>query len=147
MSSMQSGVEATLASQAFRFDVLRESIGWSGPKRTHVIEAGSVAAFRDAIGEPASDVVPPTFLACLIDTPPLLPEAAQYGSGWLNGGDRFRYFSGLHAGQTVTSQMRLTGAVEKLGSSGPMAILTFFTSFVGGDGTLVAEHTGTRIRR
>jgi hypothetical protein len=130
----------------FRFDALRAAIGWSGPQRTHVIEAGRIAAFRDAIGDNGV-TVPPTFLACLIDTPPLLPEASLYGSGWLNGGDRFRYVSAVRVGQTVTSQMRFTDAVEKRGSSGPMAILTFITTFAADDGSTLVEHTGTRIRR
>lgn len=131
----------------FRFDALRAAIGWTGPQRTHVIEACQVAAFRDAIGESTADAVPPTFLACLIDTPPLLPEASLYGSGWLNGGDRFRYVFPVRVSQQVTSQMRFTAAVEKRGATGPMAILTFVTTFASDDRRTLVEHTGTRIRR
>lgn len=147
MSSTQVGAVDTDGSQSAGFDVLRKALGWVGPRRSHVIEAGRVAAFCDAIGESDDEVVPPTFLACLIDTPPLLPAAASYGSGWLNGGDRFRYVAPVRAGQTVSSQMRFVDAVEKQGSTGPMAILTFVTSFTSDDGSLLVEHTGTRIRR
>jgi MaoC dehydratase-like protein len=147
MSSPQAGPASAQQLPQFRLDALQAAVGWTGPQRTHVIEVGRLAAFRDAIGDSVGDGVPPTFLACLVDTPPLLPEASLYGSGWLNGGDHFRYVSPIRVGETVVSQMRFTGAVEKQGSIGPIAILTFITTFVGGDGSILAEHVGTRIRR
>ncbi len=58
-----------------------------------------------------------------------------------------RYLSAVRIGQTMTSQMCFAAPVEKQGSSGPMAVLTLVTSFVNAQGEVLAEHTGTRIRR
>jgi hypothetical protein len=128
-------------------EALQEAIGWTGPAREDVIERRHLRAFRHAIGEEPDGEVPPTFTACFLDEPPSLPAARSYGSGWLNGGDRFEYHAPLRPGDVLRSQPRFTAVVEKRGSSGPMALLTFETDFRRPDGELVIRHLGTRIRK
>ncbi|GAA3538302.1 hypothetical protein GCM10022419_017850 [Nonomuraea rosea] len=127
-------------------ETLQEAVGWTGPPREDVVERRHLDFYRHAVGDTGSGV-PPTFTACFLDEPPSLPAASSYGSGWLNGGDRFEYHAPLRAGDVIVSQPRFTGVVEKNGSAGPMAILTFETEFRRPDGELVVRHIGTRIRK
>ncbi|SEG34592.1 N-terminal half of MaoC dehydratase [Nonomuraea solani] len=127
-------------------EVLQEAVGWAGPLREDVVERRHLDFYRHAVGD-TSDEVPPTFTACFLDEPPSLPAAASYGSGWLNGGDRFEYHAPLRAGDVLVSRPRFTGVVEKSGKAGPMALLTFETEFRRPDGELVVKHVGTRIRK
>ncbi|MEV0613228.1 MaoC family dehydratase N-terminal domain-containing protein [Nonomuraea sp. NPDC050404] len=127
-------------------EVLQEAVGWTGPAREDVVERRHLDFYRHAIGD-TSDEVPPTFTACFLDEPPSLPAAGSYGSGWLNGGDRFEYHAPLRVGDVLLSRSRFTGVVEKSGKSGTMALLTFETEFRRPDGELVVKHIGTRIRK
>ncbi|MEU6710312.1 MaoC family dehydratase N-terminal domain-containing protein [Nonomuraea sp. NPDC046802] len=127
-------------------EALREAVGWAGPPREDVVERRHLANYLRAIGDDR-DEVPPTFTACFLDEPPSLPAAASYGSGWLNGGDRFEYHAPLRVGDVIVSRPRFTGVVEKHGKAGPMALLTFETEFRRPDGELVVRHIGTRIRK
>jgi hypothetical protein len=130
---------------------LEAAIGWEGPERVDTVERRHLADFLAAIGEadPAGvdDEVPPSFVACFLDEPPALEPARHYGNGWLNGGDRFDYLAPAHLGDTLRSRAIFTAIVEKTGSSGKMAVLTFVTDFRLPDGTVAVRHTGTRIRR
>ncbi|MEV0381001.1 MaoC family dehydratase N-terminal domain-containing protein [Nonomuraea sp. NPDC050643] len=131
-------------------EALQEAVGWTGPLREDVVERRHLDFYRRAVGDTASSsdsVVPPTFTACFLDEPPSLPAAASYGSGWLNGGDRFEYHAPLRAGDVLVSRPRFTGVVEKSGKAGTMALLTFETEFRRPDGELVVKHVGTRIRK
>jgi hypothetical protein len=133
-------------------EALQEAVGWTGPLREDVVERRHLAFFLHAIGA-SGDIgavgheVPPTFTACFLDEPPPLPAAASYGSGWLNGGDRFEYHAPLRVGDVIVSRPRFTGVVEKSGSAGPFALLTFETEFRRPDGELVVRHIGSRIRK
>src|SRR5882762_9714714 len=73
---------------------LRARIGTPGPPTTTVVEAGHLKRFAEAIGDSYPrwlTEVPPTFLVALAPVTAHLPEAAEYGKGWLNGGNRFEY--------------------------------------------------------
>lgn len=137
---MRSGIEA-----------LRAALGWEGRERVDVVERRHLSDFLAAIDEddPGSvhDEVPLTYLASLVDEPPSLPAAAQYGAGWLNGGDRFECPIPVRLGDTLRSRTRFVDVTEKTGRSGAMAILTFVTEFTHADGTVAARHVATRIRR
>lgn len=130
---------------------LVEAIGREGPERVDVVERRHLADFLAAVDEEApgsiDDEVPPTFLACFLDEPPSLPEAWEYGAGWLNGGDRFEYVQPVHVGDTLRSRITLTDVQEKHGRTGTLAILTFVTEFRLPDGSVAMRHVGTRIRR
>ncbi|MCF6474434.1 MaoC family dehydratase [Nonomuraea sp. MG754425] len=127
-------------------ELLREAVGWAGPEREDVVERRHLDFYRHAVGDTSSEI-PPTFTACFLDEPPSLPAAGSYGSGWLNGGDRFEYHAPLRVGDVLVSRPRFTGVVEKSGRAGPMALLTFETEFRRPDGELVVRHIGTRIRK
>jgi hypothetical protein len=130
--------------EAFRR--LEAAVGWEGPERVDTVERRHLSDFLAAVGESGPEV-PPTFLACFLDEPPVLPPAVEYGEGWLNGGDRFEYLEPVHVGDTLHSRAVLTGVVEKTGRAGAMAILTFVTDFRLPSGAVAVRHTGTRIRR
>ncbi|MFI7633516.1 MaoC family dehydratase N-terminal domain-containing protein [Nonomuraea sp. NPDC049400] len=139
-------------------EALQEAVGWTGPLREDVVERRHLVFFLHAIGATgdfgaSGDLgasgyeVPPTFTACFLDEPPSLPAAASYGSGWLNGGDRFEYHAPLRVGDVIVSRPRFTGVVEKSGSAGSFALLTFETEFRRPGGELVVRHIGSRIRK
>lgn len=133
------------------FQRLADAVGWVGAERVDTIERRHLADFLAAVCEddPGSvdDEVPPTFVACFLDEPPALPQAYEYGTGWLNGGDHFAYHAPVRLGDELRSRARLTDVTEKTGRTGTMGILTFVTDFTRADDTLAARHTGTRIRR
>jgi hypothetical protein len=132
------------------FERIWSEIGWQSDERTHVVEAGHVSRFAEAVGDPDprwTDFAPPTFLASMLQEPPEYPTAWEYGVGWLNGGDRFEYLDKIHVGDQLRSRSRLVDAYEKQGSSGQMLFLIFETDFRNPDDQTVVRHTGTRIRR
>jgi hydroxyacyl-ACP dehydratase HTD2-like protein with hotdog domain len=130
---------------------LEAAVGWVGDTRVDVVERRHLRFFRDAIGMPPDDSddvhVPATICACFLPEPPTMEAAYAYGSGWLNGGDRFEYLSPLHLGDELHSHSELVGVTEKHGRSGTMALLTFVTEFRRPTGELMVRHVGTRIRR
>jgi MaoC dehydratase-like protein len=130
---------------------LEAAVGWEGPERVDTVERRHLADFLAAVDEAdpgaVDDEVPPTFVACFLDEPPALEAAQHYGDGWLNGGDRFDYLAPAYLGDSLRSRAIFTSVVEKTGSSGKLAVLTFVTDFRLHDGSVVVRHTGTRIRR
>jgi hypothetical protein len=130
------------------FEALRRAVGWTGPERVDVVERRHLRDYRRAIGADEDGTeVPVTITACFLTEPPTMPEALAYGMGWINGGDRFEVHRPLRLGDEVTSQLTFTGAEEKKGRSGTLALLTFVTDFRLPDGTLAVRHVGTRVRR
>lgn len=135
---------------------LRDAIGSRARERTDTVERRHLEDFLAAVAEAdpgevdpggSDHEVPPTYVACFLDEPPVLAEALAYGEGWLNGGDRFEHHHPVHLGDTLTSATRLVDVVEKRGRFGRMAILTFETDFVDDAGRTAVRHVGTRIRR
>ncbi len=125
-------------------------IGFAGPERKSAVEAGHLRRWCEAIGDPNPrwrEEAPPTFLAALGAETLEFPEALAYGSGWLNGGDRFEYREPVRAGDTVTCRTTLSDVYEKEGSAGPMLFLVTETRFHNQHGRHVGTVTGTRIRR
>jgi hypothetical protein len=125
-------------------------VGSHGPDRTVVIEAGHVRRWCEAIGDPNPrwrEFVPPTFFVALGDYSLLIPEALDYGKGWLNGGNRFELLEPVRIGEKLTSQATLVEAFEKQGSSGSMLFLVTETEFKNELGAVVARTRGTTIRR
>ncbi|SOE03843.1 FAS1-like dehydratase domain-containing protein [Blastococcus haudaquaticus] len=130
------------------FEALQAAVGWTAEQRVDVVERRHLRDYRRAIGadEDGTDV-PVTITACFLTEPPTMPEALAYGMGWINGGDRFEVHRPLQLGDEVTSQLTFTGAQEKVGRTGTLALLTFVTEFRLPDGTLAVRHVGTRVRR
>jgi hypothetical protein len=129
---------------------LRARLGWEGEERSCPIEAGHVRRFVEAIGDPDPrwrTEAPPTFVVALGQETPELPEALEYGSGWLNGGDRFEYLEPIRIGDVITSRTRFADVYEKQGSSGRLLFLVFETEYRNQHGRTVVRSRGTRIRR
>ncbi len=129
-------------------EALQGAVGWTAEQRVDVVERRHLRDYRRAIGaDPDGTEVPVTITACFLTEPPTMPEALAYGTGWINGGDRFEVHRPLQLGDEVTSQLTFTGVEEKKGRSGTLALLTFVTEFRLPDGTLAVRHVGTRVRR
>jgi hypothetical protein len=131
-------------------DRIRARIGWESESVDHMVEAGQVRRFCQAIGDASprwQEEVPPTFVVSLGFETPQMPELLAYGTGWLNGGDRFEYLEPIRVGDRISSSIRLVDAQEKQGSSGSLLILVFETTYTNQDGKVAVRQRGTRIRR
>jgi hypothetical protein len=131
-------------------DRVKARIGWEGEPATHVVEAGHVRRFCEAIGDDNPrwrKEAPPTFVVALGSEVPSLPELLEYGKGWLNGGDRFEYLEPILIGDTITVKSRFKDAFEKQGSSGNMLFAVFEYEYENQHGRTAVRVTGTRIRR
>ncbi len=115
-----------------------------------VVEAGHLRRFAEAIGDPNPrwlKEAPPTFLVALAPASYHVPEAEEYGRGWLNGGNRFQYMEPVQVGDEITATTRMADAYEKAGSSGSLLFIIFETTFENEHGRVVAKLRGTAIRR
>jgi acyl dehydratase len=115
-----------------------------------MVEAGHLKRFAEAIGDANprwQNEAPPTFLIALAPTSVHLAEAEEYGTGWLNGGNRFEYFAPVMVGDEITATGRIADVYEKQGSSGNLLFIIFETDYVNQDGKLVGRVRGTAIRR
>jgi len=131
-------------------DRLRARIGVDGAPVTAAVEAGHVSRFAAAIGDPNprwTKEAPPTFLVALAPVALHLTEAEEYGKGWLNGGNRFEYFTPVLIGDHITATGQVADVYEKSGSTGNLLFIIFETRYVNQDGVVVAKLRGTMIRR
>ncbi len=129
---------------------LRSRIGVDREPVRAVVEAGHLRRFAEAIGDPNPrwlEQAPPTFLVALAPASYHVPEAEEYGRGWLNGGNRFEYMEPVKVGDEITATTRMADAYEKAGSSGSLLFIIFETSFANQHGQTVARLRGTAIRR
>jgi hypothetical protein len=131
-------------------DRIKARIGVSGPPVSATVEAGHLKRFAEAIGDPNPrwlDEAPPTFLVALAPTSYHLPEAEEYGKGWLNGGNRFEYLEPVRVGDQITASGKVADVYEKSGGSGTLLFIIFETDYVNQHGRTVARLRGTAIRR
>jgi hypothetical protein len=129
---------------------LKARIGVAGPPVSATVEAGHLKRFAEAIGDPNPrwlEEVPPTFLVALAPTSYHLPEAEEYGKGWLNGGNRFEYLEPVRVGDQITATGKVADVYEKSGGSGTLLFIIFETDYVNQHGRTVARLRGTAIRR
>ena len=129
---------------------LRARIGVAAPPVEVTVEAGHLKRFAEAIGDSNPRWVteaPPTFLVAVAPGSVHLPEAEEYGEGWLNGGNRFEYFEPVRAGDRITATGRVVDVYEKRGSSGSLLFIIFETEYVNQEGRTAARLRGTAIRR
>ena len=109
-----------------------------------------MSRFAAAIGDPNprwAKEAPPTFLVALAPVALHLAEAEEYGKGWLNGGNRFEYFTPVLIGDHITATGQVADVYEKSGSTGNLLFIIFETRYVNQDGVVVAKLRGTMIRR
>ena len=131
-------------------DRLRARIGTPNPPTSVVVEAGHLKRFTEAIDDSYPrwlTEAPPTFLVALAPVSMHLPEAEEYGKGWLNGGNRFKYIEPVKVGDTITAIGKVVDVYEKSGSSGDLLFIVFETEFFDRHGRPVARLRGTAIRR
>ncbi len=129
---------------------LRSRVGVEAARSEATVEAGHVRRFAEAIGDASprwTVEAPPTFLVALAPASLHLSEAEEYGTGWLNGGNRFEYFAPVYIGDRIVATSRLADAYEKSGSGGTLLFIVFETDYVNQHGALVARVRGTMIRR
>jgi N-terminal half of MaoC dehydratase len=131
-------------------DRLKTRIGVDGPPVTAAVEAGHVRRFAEAIGDDNprwKKEAPPTFLVALAGASMHLDDAEEWGTGWLNGGNRFEYFAPVMVGDEITARGHVADVYDKKGSSGEMLFIVFETEYTNQRGELVAKVRGTAIRR
>jgi hypothetical protein len=131
-------------------DRIKAKVGVPGPPVSTSVEAGHLKRFCEAIGDPNprwQNEAPPTYLVALAPTSYHLPEAEDYGKGWLNGGNRFGYFEPVRVGDVITATTKVADVYEKEGGSGSLLFIIFETDYVNQHGRTVARLRGTAIRR
>ncbi|MDP9246726.1 MAG: MaoC family dehydratase N-terminal domain-containing protein [Candidatus Dormibacteraeota bacterium] len=129
---------------------VKSRIGWRGEEQVNLVEAGHVRRFCEAIGDDDPrwlKEAPPTFVVALGTETPQIPEALEYGKGWLNGGDRFEYLEPIRIGDEIRTRTVLTDVYEKRGGSGGLLFLIFDTEYVNQHDRVAVRVRGTRIRR
>ena len=129
---------------------LKVRIGVDRPATSATVEAGHLKRFAEAIGDPTPrwlEEAPPTFLVALAPASYHVPEAEEFGKGWLIGGNRFEYLEPVRVGDEITATTKLADAYEKSGSSGTLLFIIFETEFKNQHGRRVARLRGTAIRR
>ena len=137
-------------SQGDLVDRVKARVGTKGPETENTIEAGHVRRFCEAIGDDDArwqTEAPPTFVVALGADVLDIPEALEYGKGWLNGGDRFEYLEPVRIGDRIRSSTVLSEVYEKQGSSGGLLFLVFESEHVNQHGRTAVRVRGTRIRR
>ena len=131
-------------------DRLKTRIGVEGPPTTATVEAGHVRRFAEAIGDPNPRwrrEAPPTFLVALASASAHMDDAEGFGTGWLNGGNRFEYFQPVMIGDQITARGHVADVYDKAGSTGDLLFIVFETVYTNQRGELVAKLRGTIIRR
>jgi N-terminal half of MaoC dehydratase len=131
-------------------DRIKAKVGVAGPAASSPVEEGHLRRFCEAIGDPNPrwrEEAPPTFLVALAPTSYHLPEAEDYGKGWLNGGNRFEYLEPVRVGDRITATTKVADVYEKEGGSGTLLFIIFETDYVNQHGRTVARLRGTAIRR
>ena len=139
-----------MTTTAWVIDKIKTRIGVDGPEVTAAVEAGHVTRFAEAIGDPNprwTKEAPPTFLVALAPVSVHMSDAEEFGTGWLNGGNRFEYFAPVLIGDQITAKGRVVDVYDKAGSSGNLLFIVFETDYTNQRGTLVGRLRGTMIRR
>ena len=140
-------------------DSMRATIGKDSEPSTHLVEAGAIRRFADAIGDPSplyrdeevarnssydGIVAPPTFLRLFRPSPANLEFPNPYSSV-LDGGSRWEYFEPVRPGDRITVTVRLLDLYEREGSLGNMLFALRENRFVNQSNVLVAVDHDTEI--
>ena len=140
-------------------DSMRAAVGKDSEPKTHLVEAGAIRRFADAIGDPSplyrddqaagqssygGIVAPPTFLRLFRPSPAILEFANPY-RGVLDGGSRWEYFEPVRTGDRITVTVRLVDLYEREGSLGNMLFAVRENRFVNQEGVLAAVDRDTEI--
>ena len=139
-----------MTEQSVVTDALRRAVGVESEPKTHLVEAGAIRKFADAIGDPNpayrgdAPVAPPTFLRSLDAGPPTAAFESPYPDV-LDGGSEWEYFRPVHAGDSITATETLVDVAEKSGRLGPMLLTTWETRYTDDSGATVATQRNTLV--
>jgi acyl dehydratase len=144
-------------------DEHRALVGVETEPGYHLIEAGAMRKFCDAVGltDPIyRDVaaakaagyperpVPPTFWCSIMSPGSELrrPDFSHFGSRNMNGGTEYEYFKPAYVGQTLACTMRVADLYEKPGRNGLMVFTIMENIWRDENGEMVTRGRITGIR-
>jgi acyl dehydratase len=145
-----------MAEQSVVTEAMHRAVGVETAPRTHVVEAGAVRKFAEAIGDtnPAYRdeehvghgglIAPPTFLRSLRPGPLQVAFESPYPDV-LDGGSDWEFFDRVGVGDAITVTEALVELAEKSGRLGPMLMTTWETRYTNQDGATVATQRNTLI--
>ena len=131
-------------------DAMRRAVGVESEPKTHLVEAGAIRKFADAIGDPSpayrgdAPVAPPTFLRSLAAGPATVAFESPYPD-LLDGGSEWEYVRPVRAGDSITVTETLVDISEKSGRLGPMLLTTWQTRYADDGGATVATQRNTLV--
>ena len=138
---------------------MRDAIGVDSEPATHLVEAGAIIKFAQAIGDPNPNfndeerarrsrygglIAPPTFLRSMQPGPPKVLVQSPYPAN-LDGGSEWEYFEPVRPGDRITVTNRVVDLSERRGRLGGMLFIIRETRYVNQFGQLVATQRGTGI--
>ena len=107
-------------------EAMRRGVGVESEPKTHLVEAGAIRKFADAIGDPSpafrgeAPIAPPTFLRSLDAGPPVADFESPYPD-LLDGGSEWEYVRPVRAGDRITVTEALGQHSREVGASRPDA--------------------------
>ncbi len=131
-------------------EAMRRAVGVESEPKTHLVEAGAIRRFADAIGDPnpayhgEAPVAPPTFLRTLDAGPPTVAFESPYPDV-LDGGSEWEYVRPVRAGDRIRVTETLVDMAEKSGRLGPMLLTTWETRYADAGGATVATQRNTLV--
>ena len=139
-----------MSEQSVVTEEMRQVVGVEGEPKTHLVEAGAIRKFADAIGDPSpayrgdAAVAPPTFLRSLDAGPPSAAFESPFPDV-LDGGSEWEYVRPVRAGDRISVTETLVDIAEKSGRLGPMLLTTWETRYADDGGTTVATQRNTLV--
>ena len=139
-----------MTGQSVVTDTMRRAVGADSEPKMHLVEAGAIRKFADAIGDPSpayrreAPVAPPTFLRSLDPGPPVADFESPYPD-LLDGGSEWEYVRPVRAGDRIRVTETLVDIAEKSGRLGPMLLTTWETRYVAAGGATVATQRNTLV--
>ena len=130
-------------------DEMRESIGVTSARSTHIVEAGAVRRFAEAVGDPnplyaSGCAAPPTFPRSFDVTPPA-PEFNIPLPDILDGGSAWEFFGPIAPGDEITASTKVCGVSEKTGRIGDMLLVVRQHAYADRSGRTMATQRSTTI--
>ena len=131
-------------------EAMRRAVGVESEPKTHLVEAGAIRKFVDAVGDPVpayrgeSPTAPPTFPRSLDAGPATVAFESPYPD-LLDGGSEWQYARPIRAGDRITVTQALVDIAEKSGRLGPMLLTTWETRYAGASGAVAATQRNTLV--
>ena len=138
---------------------MRDAVGVESEPATHLVEAGAIIKFAQAIGDPSpvfNDeeaarrskygglIAPPTFLRSMGPGPMKAPVQSPYPAN-LDGGSEWEYFEPVRAGDRITVTTKVADISERKGRLGNMLFTVRETRYVNQFGQVAATQRSTGI--